>query len=378
MLKIIKALLPIVNTTLNAPASLKRRVESILLALIESAKHNICFNLKTTPFEREGIMKWIQIGAAKSGNLWIYHILQKIRKQVGLEQKSFIQNHPINPIARTWGLSFPGQENIDYISINPYGCIYNIGNIFNMPMDNFDDYLDQCSHVWLHSFFCSRSPEILTKFDKIIYIVRDPRDIAISMSRYSFTPYRMKYFPHSEPNPASFLAKHLAETVFQWVRHVGGYLIHKNALKMYVIFYERLLYDFDSEIAKLLDYLEINVSPQVLDTLKDEVSFSTMKEQNPNHLRKGEYGEWRDVLSKNQVRLTSRIAGPMLKFLNYPLGRKEESSDQMSLNLPSLPAHFDKKTVNKILAHASKNVFIEKAKRKVKRAIYSLSADESR
>jgi len=96
-------------------------------------------------------MKWAQIGTAKSGNYWIYNILQSVAKHAGLERKSFIQNQAIYPIAKNWKMNFPNQQDIDHLSIHPTRCVYNIGNVFNMPiaLEDIDDYIRQTSHVWI-------------------------------------------------------------------------------------------------------------------------------------------------------------------------------------------------------------------------------------
>ncbi|NJM16702.1 MAG: sulfotransferase domain-containing protein, partial [Bacteroidales bacterium] len=41
-----------------------------------------------------------------------------------------------------------------------------------------------------------RCYSVFPKFDKIVYIVRDPRDVALSMARFQFTPYMQTYYPH--------------------------------------------------------------------------------------------------------------------------------------------------------------------------------------
>ena len=318
--------------------------------------------------DRTSMTSWVQIGVAKSGNLWLYRILEKVQEYSGMNRKSFIRNHPIAPIARTWKMGFPGQSEIDYISISPYGCIFNIGSIFNMPIDNLDEYLNQCSLVWVHSHFCEKTQEVLRKFDKIVYMIRDPRDIAISMAKYSFTPYRLKHFPHRETNPKSWLANNLADSLIAWVKHVGAYLKYQEKLKIHVLFYERLLHRFNDEMQLLLDYLGVNLSKEQIDQIAKETSFETMKKNHSNHLRKGQYGEWTEVLTPQQKDLSKQIAGPLLKLLNYPIEEPKPEREN-KLDFPQLAHPVKIQAVERAISHAQrKNLFI-KARRKAKRVI---------
>lgn len=311
-------------------------------------------------------MKWLQIGAAKSGNLWLYHILQSIARRAGLPQISFIRSHPIYEIAKTWKLSFPEQAGIDTLSITPRQCLYRISSILNVPIDDIDDYVNRCSHVWSQSFFCARSAEVLPKFDKVFYIIRDPRDTAVSMSRFSFTPYRLKYFPHGYSDPETFLDANLIETLKAWVRHAGGYLLQKENPPLYFLIYERLVRNFDEELVKLLEYLEVTLEESARQAIKTEVAFETMRSKSPQHVRKGETGQWAEAFSPKQAKLTERLAGPLLRLLRYPANLKEQKEFESQNILPSIPENLEKPTLEKILNHASRSARLEKLKRRLR------------
>lgn len=310
-------------------------------------------------------MRILQTGEAKSGNLWLYKILQNIIHCAGLENPSFIQNHPIHDLAKTWDLSYKEQADIDVLDIEPHQCFYRISSVFRMPIEDIDDYIHQCSHVWTHSLFCERSLSVLPKFDKVVYIIRDPRDVAISRSRFAFTPYMLKYYPHGVTDPDSFLELSLDGTVRRWVQHVGGYLKHKDDLHIYVVFYERLLRSFDTELSHLLRYLDIKLDEKAIDHIKREVDFTTMKTENPDHVRRGRSGEWAQLFTDEQKRQVVSIAGPMLKLLNYLVGE-----DQVNSLLPCLPAQLSSNQIEKAIAYSSpsharsmRRMFMEKVKR---------------
>lgn len=306
-------------------------------------------------------MKWLQSGVAKSGNLWLYNILQSIARHAGLEQTSFIRRQPIHAIAKDWDLSFPGQADIDILSINPKVCLYRISGIFNMPIADIDAYVSQASHVWTQSYFSEMAARVIPKFQKTIYIIRDPRDVAVSMSRYSLTPYRTKYFPEPLATPEAFLDAILFDTTAGWVRHVAGYLKHHKALNIHMIFYENLLADFDGELRKLLDYLGVKLDGPRLEAVQSDVRFETMKGKNPQHVRKGAGGEWPQSMTPKQAALAARIGGPLMKNLGYSLDSKNGTP-------PRIPADLTPERIDRILVKLERQMLLEKTFNAVRRA----------
>jgi len=282
-------------------------------------------------------MNLIQVGIPKSGNFWIYNLLQQILDQGKIEQRSYIKQHPVYPVAQDWELGVPGQVDIDILSIERLANFCLIWPIFREPIDDLDAYIDQTNHVWTHSPFTPNSLTVLPKFDKIIYIIRDPRDVAISMSQYVFSPFIKRHFPVVLPNPEAYLDYHLERLVKDWIQHVGGYLKHQAELDFHIIFYERLLHNFNAELSDLLAYLEIDVPVEANETIKTTVDFSRMQAKNPHHLRKGKSGGWKDVLTPVQVKRIATLANPLLAMLNYPLHQDGVLANPRRDDLPSVP-----------------------------------------
>ena len=264
-------------------------------------------------------MNILQAGVPKSGNYWLYSIIRNILQEAGHEHRSYIQQHPIQSQADKWQLSFAGQSQMDFLTIEGGRSYCRISEVFKEEIKNIDSYIDRCSQVWTHSTVDAAASKILAKFDKLVYIIRDPRDVAISYSKFAFTKHKLTNGkPHHESSPQSYLDNRLEQMTRRWVLHVGGYLKYRQELNIYPIFYERWLQKFDSEIVKLLTYLEIELSEEAIARIKYKVAFKTMKQQSPKHLRKGSSGQWQDRLSDRQKYEVERIAGSMLKLLNYP------------------------------------------------------------
>lgn len=276
-------------------------------------------------------MKLLQSGVAKSGNYWLYTILQSLLRRTGQPTHTYIESQPIHAIARTWELSFPEQASIDTIDIADTGVFYRISSAFRWPVDDLDAYLARTTHVWTHSRISANTDAIFGKFDKIVYIVRDPRDVVLSTSRFLFTPYMQKFYPHRHATPEDYLRTSLAKQVSHWREHVAGHIAAAQRRNIYIVFYERLLDNLPGELAALCRYLEIEPVDTLLNGVQQDVSFETMQGNSPGHVRKGKSRQWVDQLTAAQKAAAIQQAGPLLELLHYPL------TDTGGSDLPYLP-----------------------------------------
>src|SRR5690606_36462130 len=119
-------------------------------------------------------------------------------------------------------------------------------------------------------------------------IIRDPRDRAVSASRYYTNAYMLKYYPQEERDPQGFLDRHFDALMTEWVWHVFDHLRLAESSHIHLLFYERLLKDFQEELSRLLAYLELELNAAQRTSLEEAVHFDTLKRENPNHLRKGQ------------------------------------------------------------------------------------------
>ncbi len=263
-------------------------------------------------------MKILQGGAPKCGNFWLYQIIQQILIRTGQDTTSFIQKHPIYTLAKDWDLNYPSQASIDVLDVTDLQYSYRISSIFRMPVTDIHEYISQTNHVWTHSPVCKRSEELFSLFDKKVYIIRDPRDRAISAAKYYCSDYMLKYYPQEEKDPQRFLEKNFDQLMQEWVWHVFDHLRLSRSSNILISFYEGFLFDFQKELGKLQDYLEIELPVSQKEELQEAMSFTTMKQKNPKHLKKGQAGYWMDQLTDEQIEKAEIIAGPLIRFLGYP------------------------------------------------------------
>ncbi|NER02574.1 MAG: sulfotransferase domain-containing protein [Okeania sp. SIO3C4] len=283
-------------------------------------------------------MHILKIGLPKSGNFWLHTILHNIIDYSGIKYESFIQNQPIYEIAKDWDVNqIKEQVNINFLDITKNSVSYRIGNIFRYPVDDVDDYIHSSTLVWTHSQMSDNVLKIIKKFDKLIYIIRDPRDVLVSWSNFVFSPYMQRFYPFlivDETNPETYLINNLTTIISDWMNHVGGYLKHQKYLNIHFVFYERLLDDFDLELEKILEYLEIELDKNARGEIKEKVSFNSMKQDSPNHIRKGQLAQWVNILSDSQKEEVLQMATPLLKLLNYPLNNQIDSLPELPEKLP--------------------------------------------
>lgn len=277
-------------------------------------------------------MKILQCGAPKSGNFWLYQILQQIQTLAGQKPKSFIMRQPIYELAKKWELNYPSQASIDVLDITDLQSSYRISSIFKMPVDTIEDYVAKTDHVWSHSPICKRSASVFQLFDKKVYVVRDPRDRAISAANYYCSGYMLKYFPQEEKDPVMFLKKNFQNLMQEWVWHVFDYLRYSEKYNFHIVFYEGFRHNFQQELSLLLIYLGIDLPASEREKLQETVSFKNQQKKNPKHLKKGKTGYWMEYLNEEQIQIATGLAGPLIHHLEYP--EKKENTMTFSRNPP--------------------------------------------
>lgn len=288
----------------------------------------------------------------KSGNYWLARILARIEHHAGLEHRSWVEGQPIHATAVGWKLSYRGQADMDFLRILPDGCWWRISDLHQERIADIEEYVRRCSLVWSHEPVVARHLEVLPLFDRVVYLIRDPRDVAVSLSRYVFTPHVLTNWPpHYERSPESFLRHALDQELRDWVAHVGGWLRIRPRIPFHVVFYERFLHAFEEELRGLVEYLGVDLSEAALASIEDEVSFRSMHGADPDHVRKGRSGQWIAALSETQQAHALAIAGPMLELLGYP-ATPAGYEDGRPVDLPRVPPSLDSARLEAAVARA--------------------------
>lgn len=303
------------------------------------------------------------MSAPKSGSYWLYTILEHILEKGGYPKKSFIRQQPVYQHAKDLSLSFEGQAGVDMMDIEEEGCFYRISSFCKEIISDPEEYVRSSGIVWTHSSICSSSFTVFPLFDKRVCIIRDPRDRALSSAEFAFTPYMQQYYPASYSSVSDYLLSEYEQLLEQWIWYTGNFLLHRAELDIHIVFYERLLLDFERELQALLDYLGMTLSLSARQEISQSVAYSTMKHRDPDHLRKGKYGKWVDQLNASQKRLAVDKAEYLLRLLNYPLesgkagaefatawtGVGQEQNGTGRISLPSVPDNMPERALRERL-----------------------------
>jgi hypothetical protein len=161
-----------------------------------------------------------------------------------------------------------------------------------------------------------------------IYIVRDPRDVAVSYSHYTGQSLdKIIAFMNKEQAANRGTDAQVFEMLGSWSVHVDLWTRHLNP-KLLVLRYEDMLARPRASFGKVISFLGDEVDPERLDEAIAFSAFESLQAQEAEHgyvanvadstapfFRKGEAGQWREVLSTAQrLRIEADHAAMMEKF----------------------------------------------------------------
>jgi len=278
----------------------------------------------------------IQAGYPKSGNYWLYKNLKSLFLSANLELRNFVKEQPIYELAKSWPLSYPEQVDINMVDIFYQAVFWRISSVYRKQLNNYESYAARNSIVWTHSDCISSTRDFFRHFNKHVYIVRDPRDVAISTARFAFTKYMKQYYPSYHQNADDYLKYEYDNILRSWNKHVSGYLDYSAKHDLYIIFYERMKKDIHEELQKLAAYLEIDLDSHLFDQIQKITSVQEMKKKSPGHVRTANYYGWQQALSDIQIQKANDICGRLLQFLNYPMNDAESQLPLPNINQDGL------------------------------------------
>ncbi|KAM9032639.1 sulfotransferase 2A1-like [Sarcophilus harrisii] len=220
----------------------------------------------------------------KSGTHWMIHILSLI----------YSKGDP------TWVKSVPSWKRSPWIETK-----LNMEMVKNKANSHlFTSHLP--AHLFPKSYFTSKA--------KILYVVRNPRDVLVSL-------YHLKNHIPSYPLCPSF--EHFFEDFLQgnvplgsWFDHIKGWLSMRNSEKFLFLTYEELHQNLKVSVENICQFLGKELSEEEINSVMENASFQVMK----NHIlenkklipvenmesikimmmRKGICGEWKNHFTVTQ------------------------------------------------------------------------------
>ncbi|XP_062993504.1 sulfotransferase 2A1-like [Elgaria multicarinata webbii] len=156
------------------------------------------------------------------------------------------------------------------------------------------------------SFFTSQA--------KVIYTVRDPRDVCVSLYYYA----KMSSFLEYRENFGEFIELFTAGKILfgSWFDHVKAWLTYKDQTNFLLLTYDELLKDLRGSVLHICQFLEKDLDASAVNSVVENASFEMMKgnkmvnyslisEDIMNHkispfLRKGISGDWKNHFTLEQ------------------------------------------------------------------------------
>ncbi|XP_059892956.1 sulfotransferase 2B1-like isoform X2 [Gadus macrocephalus] len=146
---------------------------------------------------------------------------------------------------------------------------------------------------------------------RVIYVMRNPRDVFTSYSHFS----RMASFLVSPGTQTEFLNIFLdGKVIFgSWFDHVKGWLAAREQQHIMYISYEEMILDLEASVTRMAQFLDTPLDSEMIRKITDRCVFKNMKKNKmsnyslvPNtimdqnvseFLRKGIAGDWKDHLT---------------------------------------------------------------------------------
>jgi hypothetical protein len=163
---------------------------------------------------------------------------------------------------------------------------------------------------------------------KVIHIIRDGRDVAVSAAHHARNFGRARQRSASnETTESIFPEGQLEKLATEWTSRVGKTVEDGPALmgENYTeVRYEDLLHDPEAEVGRLLTFLAVDSSEKSVTRCIEAASFERLSkgrkrgEEDPSSFfRKGVAGDWKHVFTQKEREAFDREAGELLARLGY-------------------------------------------------------------
>jgi hypothetical protein len=168
---------------------------------------------------------------------------------------------------------------------------------------------------------------------KLVYVVRDPKDVAVSLYHFHRSHKLLGFYKGTWDD--FFECFITGQVIYgSWFTHTSGWLtrVRQNAGNMLMLQYENMQQDLAAQTKRLAALLNRSLSPQAVAAVVAYCSFESMsanpftnREGDPimdfsiaRFLRKGIVGDWKNYFTESQIQRFNR---------EWQLGMISESAD---------------------------------------------------
>jgi hypothetical protein len=167
----------------------------------------------------------------------------------------------------------------------------------------------------------------------VIYIIRDPRDIAVSYAYHSNRGYKNVVSNMADPkyslcDKTDRLQNQLRQELKSWSEHVISW-VRESRLPVFVIRYEDMIKNDRREFQKAVDFLGLTYQEErvkfavkhskfeLLHNLENSMGFKEKPLKMESFFRSGKVGDWKDRLSGRLVNQLILDHGPVMEQFGY-------------------------------------------------------------
>ena len=280
------------------------------------------------------------LGYPKCGNVWLRALLADLLRAGGVDFRQVMAQHPIAPALETMDLGIRNQARQDQVRFDPLRAYQDIPMVFSWAIPDIHAYAAATSMAHSHSPWQPAIDSFIRAFSHRVLIVRDPRDVAVSWSRWIFTPFNRLHRPTVHESPDALLRSDLPIRAQEWNVHQRSWLEEAPAdPTLHLVFYEQLVADTPGELGRMARHLGLDVPDEAMENVAASHALGEMRKKQPHHIFRGHWGGWREHLDDRQVLQVQQACGRMMKALGYPLTRADgEGWTPAALRPPARPA----------------------------------------
>ncbi|XP_076616436.1 sulfotransferase 2B1-like [Chaetodon auriga] len=182
-----------------------------------------------------------------------------------------------------------------------------------------------------HFHYNMMPPSFFEAKPKVIYVMRNPKDVfTSSFHYYGMASYMVNPGPQSE-----FLHKFLDGKVMfgSWFDHVKSWLNAEDKERIMYISYEEMIMDLKDSVARIAQFLDKSLDAEVTEKIAERCLFKNMKQNKMSNystvprefmdqsksefLRKGIAGDWKNQLTVPEVEYFDAVYKDKMKDVKY-------------------------------------------------------------
>eukprot|EP00079_Xenopus_tropicalis_P027604 XP_012821916.1 PREDICTED: sulfotransferase family 2B member 1 isoform X1 [Xenopus tropicalis] len=177
-------------------------------------------------------------------------------------------------------------------------------------------------HLFPQSFFKTKA--------KVIYTIRNPKDVCVSLYFFSLIAQFLEYREDFQEFVSLFLSKDMFYD--GWFDHVKGWLPFNDNPNFLLLTYEDMAKDLKSNVIKICQFLGKELDDAAINSVVENSSFKAMKDNEmsnysavPDYIfskakgsfhRKGITGDWKNYFTPEREEEFNKIYQDLMKDVN--------------------------------------------------------------